>query len=92
MVSLQGRNFFYQIEIIFQYLQICLSFNFSVSFIVCGRFKYFVSGKKYARKEIQMDGIPNTSIGKGFQIQANFEIKGAEIPKTLDIVEHDPIA
>ena len=39
-----------------------------------------------------MEGIPNTSIGKGFQTQANFEIKGAEIPNTLDIVEHDPIA
>ena len=63
-----------------------------MSFIVWGKFVYFVSGSQYARKEIQIEGIPKTSIGRGFQIHANFEINGAEIPKTLEMVEQDPIA
>ena len=53
---------------------------------------YFVSGSQYARKEIKIDGIPKTSIGRGFQTHANFEINGAEIPNTLEMVEQDPIA
>ena len=63
-----------------------------MSFIVCGRFVYFVSGRKYARKAINIEGIPRTSIGRGFQTHANLDINGAEIPNILEMVEQDPIA
>ena len=53
---------------------------------------YFVSGKKYTKKEIKIDGKPSVNIGKGFQMHANFDINGAEIPNILETVEHVPIA
>ena len=60
--------------------------------MVCGKLMYFVSGKKYTKKEIKIDGKPSVNIGKGFQMHANFDINGAEIPNILETVEHVPIA
>ena len=53
---------------------------------------YLVSGRKYAKNAMHIAGTPRTNIGRGFQAQASFDIKGAEIPNILDMVEQDPIA
>ena len=41
---------------------------------------------------MSMEGNPRTNIGKGFQIQDNFDINEADIPNILEIVEHVPMA
>ena len=57
-----------------------------------GRLLCLVSGKKYTKKAIQIDGIPRINIGRGFEMQASFGINGTQIPSILEMVEHDPIA
>ena len=41
---------------------------------------------------MHIDGIPKTSKGKGLHVDANFEIKGADIAKALAAIEHIPMA
>ena len=39
-----------------------------------------------------MEGIPSTSIGKGFQTQDNFDINAEDTPNILDMVDIVPKA
>ena len=52
----------------------------------------FVSGRKYDKQPIIIEGTPKTNIGNGFQTQDSLDINAADIPNILDIVEHVPMA
>ena len=69
------------------------------SFIICyaslianGKFLFLVSGRKYAKDPIIIEGIPKTNIGKGFQTQDSLGINADDTPNILEIVDIVPKA